>query len=100
MNAKIKVDSFWGDLANALLLSPVHREPKKKDSFYGGDNTIHQTGEVNVQLDKHGNVVAVWFRCQMLPFTQRTVTGDYEEGLRSMDMTKLARIKGIVFDDK
>jgi hypothetical protein len=24
---KIRVDSFWGDLANALVLSPVYREP-------------------------------------------------------------------------
>ena len=27
MKAKIKSGSFWGDLANALVLSPVHREP-------------------------------------------------------------------------
>jgi len=27
MKAKIKADTFWGDLANALVLSPVHREP-------------------------------------------------------------------------
>lgn len=25
-NAKVKADSFWGDLANALLLSPPHRD--------------------------------------------------------------------------
>ncbi|MFK0005086.1 hypothetical protein [Paenarthrobacter sp. NPDC090522] len=26
---RVKKDSFWGDLANALLLSPVHRKPLK-----------------------------------------------------------------------
>lgn len=41
--------------------------------YYGDGGTIHQTGEVNVELDKDGKVVSVWFRCQMLPFTQRVV---------------------------
>jgi len=36
---------------------------------YGGNKTIHQTGELNVELH-NGKVVAVWFRCLHLPFTQ------------------------------
>jgi hypothetical protein len=40
--------------------------------YYGGDGTIHSGGEVNVELDKRGRVVAVWFRCQPLAFTQST----------------------------
>ncbi len=39
---------------------------------YGGNRTIHRTGEVNVELD-HGRVVSVWFRCRALPFTQHEV---------------------------
>lgn len=41
----------------------------KKTRTYGNDGTIHQDGEVNVEIYK-GKVVAVWFRCQPLPFTQ------------------------------
>lgn len=40
---------------------------------YGHDQTIHQTGHVDVEVDKRGNVVAVWFRCQPLPFRQSNV---------------------------
>jgi hypothetical protein len=40
--------------------------------YYGDGGTIHQTGEVNVELHE-GKAVSVWFRCQMLPFTQREV---------------------------
>ena len=38
--------------------------------YYGSDMTIHTGGEVNVELDDAGHVVAVWFRCQPLPFTE------------------------------
>ena len=41
--------------------------------IYGHGRTIHQTGEVNVELDKDGKVVSVWFRCMHLPFTQDVV---------------------------
>ena len=41
--------------------------------IYGHEGTIHQTNEVNVELDKHGRVVSVWFRCAPLPFTQERV---------------------------
>jgi hypothetical protein len=36
---------------------------------YGDDRTIHRTDHVNVELDSHGTVVAVWFRCLLMPFT-------------------------------
>lgn len=49
--------------------------PAESDGFfYGGGGTIHHSGEVNVETDpKTGAVVAVWFRCMMLPFTQTLV---------------------------
>jgi hypothetical protein len=48
----------------------------RKVRFYGRDKTIHQTTELDVETDKNGKVVAVWFRCQALPFQQVTVEKD------------------------
>ena len=33
---------------------------------YGGAQTIHNTGTVDVVLDGEGTVTEVWFRCSML----------------------------------
>jgi hypothetical protein len=44
--------------------------------YYGNGGTIHSTGHVDVETDKAGNVVAVWFRCQPLPFKQTKVEKD------------------------
>ena len=62
--------------------------------YYGGDGTVHATEKVDVELDKRGNVVAVWFRCQMLPFTQRVV-----DDRRAADLSgvNLPDIDAIVF---
>lgn len=38
--------------------------------IYGHDKTIHQTNHLDVEVDENGQVVAVWFRCIMLPFKQ------------------------------
>jgi len=63
------------------------------ENFYGGDRTWHSTGTVDVQLNKEGDVVAVWFRCKMLPFTQsRKYTCD------SLPQQGPGSIKGIVFE--
>jgi hypothetical protein len=37
--------------------------------YYGRDGTIHRTDYLDVETYK-GKVVAVWFRCQHLPFHQ------------------------------
>lgn len=47
------------------------REPKTRN--YGGTRTIHRTGWLDVEVDSHGQVVAVWFRCLALPFKQSNV---------------------------
>lgn len=40
-----------------------------KRRTYGGDDTIHQTGTIDIQVDEQtGEVQAVWFRCRTLPF--------------------------------
>ena len=51
--------------------------------IYGFDKTIHRTGEVNVELDKDGKVVSVWFRCMHLPFTQDIVDDRRAEEMRT-----------------
>lgn len=35
--------------------------------FYGGTGTIHETQTLDVEVHE-GRVIAVWFRCQALPF--------------------------------
>lgn len=35
---------------------------------YGGDNTIHNTGTIDIVMNEDGLVTEVWFRCHMLPF--------------------------------
>jgi len=42
--------------------------------YYGGWGTIHGTDKLDVEVED-GEVVAVWFRCQMLPFTQHDAKG-------------------------
>jgi len=65
----------------------------KNEDFYGGDRTWHHTGTVDVQLNKDGDVVAVWFRCRMLPFTQSSrFTAD------NLPKQGPGSIKGIVFE--
>jgi hypothetical protein len=44
--------------------------------IYGHDKTIHGTEHLDVEVDKHGQVVAVWFRCMALPFEQRAANED------------------------
>jgi len=44
------------------LLRRVVAETERNAMIYGHDKTIHSTQKVNVELDKHGQVVAVWFR--------------------------------------
>jgi hypothetical protein len=43
--------------------------------IYGHDKTWHQTEYLDVETDKHGTVVAVWFRCMLIPFKQSPVNG-------------------------
>lgn len=60
-------------------------EPKDPTGlrYYGSEMTIHQTEGVNVELDEDGNVVAVWFRCQTLPFTQSVCSPQRADSMRA-----------------
>ena len=44
--------------------------------IYGHDGTIHGTQKLNVEIDKKGSVVSVWFRCCALPFDVTVVEED------------------------
>lgn len=49
------------------------QELAKPGRYYGDGGTIHHTGYVDVDVDRNGHVVSVWFRCQLLPFRQTNV---------------------------
>ena len=66
---------------------------------YGDDGTIHRTGEVNVEVDKQGRVVSVWFRCSLLPFTQKMVDEGRAEDMRGIRQDRLPKITAIDFVD-
>lgn len=75
-------------------------ETDDKTRFYGDGGTIHSSPEINVELH-NGKVVAVWFRCQALPFTQ-SEAGPH----RAADMEKMYQdypmpeIRGLKLKDK
>lgn len=62
--------------------------------FYGDGGTIHSTGYVDVEVHD-GQVVAVWFRCQMLPF--KTAAVDAERARVMLGARVLPSIAGVVF---
>jgi hypothetical protein len=77
---------------------PCAASPLPKTRFYGGTGTIHSTGHVDVET-RNGNVVAVWFRCSMLPFEQTKVGLDRaEEMLSTAEHESPLAINGIEFE--
>lgn len=73
-----------------------------KTRFYGRDGTIHRTEQLNIELDPdNGEVVAVWFRCQPLPFTQTTTTEERALEMRGMyEHGPMPAIVGVTLKDK
>lgn len=69
---------------------------------YGDDNTIHSCGEVNVERDPvTGAVVAVWYRCAMLPFTDEVAGTERANDMkRAYKDYKSDAIKAIIFKRK
>jgi hypothetical protein len=68
--------------------------------IYGHNKTIHQSGEVNVEVDSKGNVVSVWFRCALLPFTQSVVPCDRAREMRSAYTREMKGIVAVEFSDE
>jgi hypothetical protein len=52
--------------------------------YYGSDMTIHDNESLDVEVDEHGQVVAVWFRCQPLPFVQSRAGKERSSSMRDM----------------
>ncbi len=70
----------------------------RKEDRYGDDRTIHTSGDVNVEIGPTGDVVAVWFRCRMLPFTQTRVDDSRAAAMHNHPPEIISDIKAIVFD--
>lgn len=68
--------------------------------IYGHNKTIHKTNMVNVELDKLGNVVSVWFRCMPLPFDSIVVENERAESMNRMYKKTLPKILAIEVEDK
>jgi hypothetical protein len=66
--------------------------------YYGDGTTIHHTGKVNVELDEDGVVVAVWYRCMMLPFDQTIVSDSRARDMRSCKVE--ASLDGVIVTDR
>ena len=47
----------------------LKQEMAKPGRYYGHGGTIHHSGQLDVETYQ-GEVVAIWFRCQLLPFRQ------------------------------
>ena len=65
---------------------------------YGDDNTIHRSGDVNVELGPDGDVVSVWFRCHLLPFTESRVDHQRADSMMGYRSASRPRIQAIVFE--
>ncbi len=66
---------------------------------YGDDKTLHRSGEVNVELGPEGDVVSVWFRCAVLPFTESRVDHRRAADMRQCPIDEMPRIQAIVFEE-
>lgn len=75
--------------ASGSLVGPDEAWKRKQElakpaRFYGDGGTIHGTGHLDVEVDDAGQVVAVWFRCLMLPFKQTDVEPARAREMRSV----------------
>ena len=52
--------------------------------IYGHNKTIHGTQLLNIEQDKNGKVVSVWFRCCALPFDITRVGKERSEEMSHM----------------
>jgi len=66
--------------------------------FYGHRGTIHNSSEVNVEVNSKGEIVGVWFRCMMLPFTQSNVDDNRAESLRDSYKGYGVRLVGFEYE--
>jgi len=65
---------------------------------YGHDETWHNTKFLAVEINEEGIVVAVWFRCTMLPFTQTTVSQNRSKLMLSVK--QFPELHAVILKDK
>ena len=61
--------------------------------IYGHNKTIHGTQKLNVEIDKRGGVVSVWFRCCPLAFTQTVVDESRAAEMRAIAGQKIVAVE-------
>lgn len=73
------------------------QELAKPCRYYGHGGTIHDSQFLDVETDDAGTVVAVWFRCQMLPFLQTSVSASRAAEMRGAydDTSSVPQLTGV-----
>ena len=66
---------------------------------YGHDGTVHRNESLDVEVDENGVVVAVWFRCQPLPFIQANVESDRAKEMTSMYHELVPGVVAVVLNE-
>lgn len=92
------VDNFAASISSELTPKErwdVKQALAKPGRYYGDGGTIHGSTELDVETDDIGNVVAVWFRCQMLPFEQRRVDSGRASEMRNAYAYRQGRLTGV-----
>ena len=89
--SKAKLDEFrvyWDAKQNAAKLTDPHAR------YYGNGGTLH--GDTVLDVEVHnGQVVAVWFRCQQLPFAQHDVLDDEAAEALMASKSRLPMLTGV-----
>lgn len=60
--------------------------------YYGDGGTLHSVGFLDVEVHK-GQVVGVWFRCQLLPFVAREVGPERAESYAGETLPNLTGVE-------
>ena len=76
--------SFRNRVAAAMMAFRDPYVPNPGTTTWGRDKTWHRTGCLNVEIDRHGRVVSVWFRCLALPFSYKKVNDGRAEEVAAM----------------
>ena len=65
--------------------------------IYGEDRTIHSNGYFDVEV-RNGKVVAVWFRCQPVPFKQSKASKERAKEMTKMYEGGVSEVDGILIN--
>lgn len=71
------MSEFWDNKIRTALEKVGRR-------YYGNTGTIHSNQSLDVEVDKNGRVVSVWFRCQPLPFKQAVASDNRAKEMNNM----------------